>query len=302
MQITCHKDLNSGSIIKLYGITQKPETKDYMMVLEYAENGSLRSYLDQNALNWEKKIRNIHYIALGLGEIHQKGLIHRDLHINNILMNETNTCITDMGLCRPANSDASEKTNYGVLPYMAPEILRGKKYTQAADIYSFGIIMYEIISGLPPYYDVAHDAILTISICKGQRPEFKIKVPQLIIDLINRCLDANSSARPTAEEIKSILCTWWKEIDDNLNNPSIQGELIKQIREAEKFNNENSSNLSTSGKAPKSRGNLPTPSKYLSSKHPEAIYTSRPLSSENLPEPENSNISYRQYDADSMGN
>src|SRR2546430_1939415 len=114
-----------------------------MMVLEYAENGGLRNYLDQNNLNWENKIRNIHYIALGLNEIHKKGLIHCDLHIGNILMNNNSTCITDMGLCKPANYDASDKTKvYGVINYMAPELLRGQNYTEATDIYSFGIIMY----------------------------------------------------------------------------------------------------------------------------------------------------------------
>ncbi|GES92494.1 kinase-like domain-containing protein [Rhizophagus clarus] len=299
-EITCHRKLNSGSIIKLYGITREPETKNYMMVLEYAENGSLRHYLSQNNLNWEKKIRNIHYIALGLDEIHQKGLIHRDLHTGNILMNETNTCITDMGLCRPVNHDALDKTaNYGVLPYMAPEILRRKKYTEASDIYSFGIVMYEIISGLPPYYDISHNENLAISICEGLRPNFNIEVPKLIVDLISECLDANPSDRPTAEDIKSILCTWWKEIDDNLNNPSIQGELIRQIRKAEKINNDNFSNLSTSGKATNSCSNLSTPPKYLSGRtHSEAIYVSRPFSFNNLPESKNSD---RQYDtADSM--
>jgi len=58
--------------------------------------------------------------------------------------------IADMGLCKPADFNTSENTKkgiYGVLPYMAPKILRGRDYTKAADIYSFGIIMYEVISG-----------------------------------------------------------------------------------------------------------------------------------------------------------
>src|SRR5438034_3691528 len=144
-----------------------------------------------------------------------------------------------MRLYRPANYKKLENTNnntniYGVLPYIAPEILRRQNYTKAADVYSFGIIMYEVFSGLPPYHDVSHDKTLAIKICLGFRPRFDIKVPQLIVDLIKRCLDATPLNRPTAEELSDILVTWWADFDN-------QTELKKQIKEAEEINN----NLST---------------------------------------------------------
>ncbi|RIA82881.1 kinase-like domain-containing protein, partial [Glomus cerebriforme] len=189
-------------IIGFYGITQDPETKNYMMVLTYAENGSLRNYLDlnYNKLSWKSKIRYLLFIASGLVCIHEKELIHRDLHTGNIL-HKGRLYITDMGLCKPADYNVLENTKnniYGNLPYIAPENLQGHNYTKAADIYSFGIIMYEVISGLPPYYDVSHDEILAIKICQGFRPRFDIKVPSLIVYLIKRCLDANPLNRPTA--------------------------------------------------------------------------------------------------------
>ena len=73
-------------IVRLYGITQDPETKNYMMVLDYAENGSLRNYLDKyyNELDWLNKINYLHSIISGLERIHQHEMIHRDLHIGNI--------------------------------------------------------------------------------------------------------------------------------------------------------------------------------------------------------------------------
>ena len=161
MQITLHhKIYDNNTITRFYGISQDPETKNYIMVLDYAENGSLRNYLDTNydKLSWHAKFRDLLSIANGLGKIHEKELIHRDLHIGNILSSDIGTHITDMGLCRPADYNKLENTKknkiYGVLPYIAPEILRGQNYTKAADIYGFGIIMYEVISGLPPYHDV----------------------------------------------------------------------------------------------------------------------------------------------------
>jgi serine/threonine protein kinase len=233
------------------------------MVLEYAKNGSLRNYLDTNYnnLSWNDKIYHLLNIACGIQHIHNNELIHRDLHVGNLLMDD-DIVITDMGLCKPADCDATTISNiYGVLPYIATEILRGQNYTKAADIYSFGIIMYELISGLPPYHDVSHNKNLAIKICQGLRPRFKIKVPQLIVHLIKRCLDANPLDRPTANEIEEILYKWHYMPNDNQTV-----KLQREIKEAEVFNN----NLSNS--------NLPLTNLGLSYEtHPEAIYTSRLL-------------------------
>src|SRR4051812_43833831 len=108
-------------VVRVYGITQDPETNDYMMVLEYAENGSLRNYLDKSydGFTWKTKLHDLWYIAHGLYKIHTNELIHRDLHIGNVLKFSYYSRITDMGLCKPADYNASENTKksiYGVLP------------------------------------------------------------------------------------------------------------------------------------------------------------------------------------------
>ncbi|GES73321.1 kinase-like domain-containing protein [Rhizophagus clarus] len=264
-------------IIKLYGITQHPETENYIMVMEYAVGGSLRKYLttNYNKLNWNNKISYLDDVISGLKNIHEKELIHRDLHIGNILKLKNNTAITDMGLCKPVNHDAQKNTVYGILPYIAPEILQGRSYTKNADIYSFGIIMYEVISGLPPYYDVIHDENLAIKICQGLRPRFKIKVPQLIIQLIKRCLDADQQNRPTAEEIINILYNW-----------QYDSEIFQaQIEEADEINKKSL------------KGRIPSTSLGLSYKtHSEAIYKSRSFNFNSLPKPKNSDDYYRYND------
>jgi len=132
--------------------------------------------------------------------------------------------------------------------------------------------MYEVISGLSPYYNMVHNEYLALYICNGGRPRFNIKVPQLILHLIKRCLDANPLNRPTAKEIKEILSGWMNEINYNY-----QTELIKQINEAEGFNN-SLLNKST-----------------LSMEYSKATYASRILDYD-LPKPVNSDDYYEQYD------
>src|ERR1043166_2286763 len=184
------------------------------MVLKYIKDGNLSQYLksNHNKLNLLDRLRSLYFFARALKEIHDKGFIHKDLHAGNILRYEQDCFIADLGLCKPVD-EQDEKKIHGVLPYVAPEVLRGKKYTQAADIYSFGILACEILSGLPPYHNLPHDEFLALKICQGLRPKFNnVKVPLLLENLIDQCLDADPLKRPTADELYNILDNWLEEI------------------------------------------------------------------------------------------
>ena len=76
--------------------------------------------------------------------------------------------ISDLGLCwNNTSSTGNEKTVHGVLPYVAPEVLRGMPYTRAADVYSVGMIMYELWLGRPPFEGRDYDVPLAVDICSG---------------------------------------------------------------------------------------------------------------------------------------
>src|SRR4051794_3685733 len=161
------------------------------MVMEYMPEGDLRKYLGNNirTLNLEDKFSHLVKIAQGLKDIHSKNLVHRDFHSGNILkgIEKTSCLITDLGLCKPVNEASQEKKVFGVMPYVAPEVLRSQPYTQASDIYSFGIVAYEVLTGIN-YYDELREKVSTelitigTKVCQGLRPQFNIKIPQLLED------------------------------------------------------------------------------------------------------------------------
>src|ERR1043166_2711070 len=163
-------------IVPCYGMSQNPETKNFMMVMKYIKDGDMKQYLKNyySTLSLHDKLMFLRDIALGLKDIHNKGLIHKDLHSGNILSDNAikYSYITDLGLCKPV--DEHEEKIHGVLPYVAPEVLRGKKYTPSADIYSFGILACEILSGLPPYHNLPHNEFLALKICQELRPKVNV--------------------------------------------------------------------------------------------------------------------------------
>jgi len=232
-----------------------------MMVLEYAEYGNLRNYLKTNFSNlkWKEKLSFLDDIAFNLKTIHDENYIHKDLHSGNILQfnNEYgDTKITDLGLAQSINnSKTSNSSNVcGVLPYIAPEVLDGKPYTFASDVYSFGIIMVEVSTGKPPYGSVPHDEKLALAICNGLRPRVAKGTPQCYIDLVNQCLDADPEKRPSTYELLDMISSW--QSDD------------KEFIDADKIISQES--------FPETAIN------------PEAIYTSRFMSFTNLSGPINS--------------
>jgi serine/threonine protein kinase len=164
-------------------------------VMSYIEEGDLRQLLKKktngnyNKSDLRNKLSKLCSIAKGLESIHSQKLIHRDLHTGNILNKNNKTCyITDLGLCKPV-SETDEKKIYGVLPYVAPEVLRGQPYTPAGDIYSFGVVAYELFANAYPYVDSNLDDLhLALAVCEGLRPKLEeLKIPQLLENLIKQC-------------------------------------------------------------------------------------------------------------------
>ncbi|GBC01702.1 hypothetical protein RclHR1_00430019 [Rhizophagus clarus] len=192
----------SDNILPIYGISQNPDTRNYIIVLKYIGGGNLGEHI-KKVYHWPGKLQLLVSIINGLKIIHKNQKVHRDLHIGNILCNGGySACISDMGLC--GEVDNIDKTKiYGVMPYVAPEVLRGCIYTHAADIYSFGMIMYFMTTKRQPFANYSHDQYLALSICNGFRPEInEQEVPKCYNELMKKCWDPNPKNRPNAVEVE----------------------------------------------------------------------------------------------------
>ncbi|RIA99841.1 kinase-like domain-containing protein, partial [Gigaspora rosea] len=183
--IVALKTLPEGSLkeLKIYGLTQNSKNR-YFMVLQYADSGNLYKFLRTKfqEVNWKTKLKLLKDISYDLYQIHRAGYIHADFHSGNILQDKhlsttLQSYITDLGLSKNTNENDSEGEIYGVMPYVAPEVLLGQKFTKAADIYSFGVIMSEISTGQRPFDGQNFDIKLAVKICKGLKPEFAPGTP-----------------------------------------------------------------------------------------------------------------------------
>jgi len=198
--------------------------------MKYAENNNLRKNLSNIVKDkWIIKLLQLNNIINGLEEIHQKNLIHCDFHHGNILnIRKKILSISDLGLCKPVDYFQTSKKNeiYGVLPFVAPEVLRGQPYTLASDIYSFSMIMWELISGVTPFNNEAHDFQLSLDICKGKRPKIIKNIPQCYINLMKKCWNIDPLKRPTALEIKKIINNWYENIKNKNFNKELKNDII----------------------------------------------------------------------------
>ncbi len=187
-------------INKCYGITQDPITKDFMVIINYCGSGDLNNYITSkfDKTSWRTKLYDLMDIIKGLE------YTHRDFHSRNILIDDFPK-IGDLGLSKSATASDEIDNIYGVIPYIAPEVFQGKKYTMASDIYSFGMIMWEFMTSRRPFCNRNHDKELIIDICDGLRPPIVTNAPKGYNELMQECWNYDPNKRPTTAIIEEKL-------------------------------------------------------------------------------------------------
>lgn len=182
-EIAIMQTLDHPNIVKLIAAIKEDNTDDQWVVLEYCEGGDFKSFLKdkhnspkQNRLSEKYACMFMKQIVEGLRYLRSKNIVHRDLKPHNLLMTRDHRTIkiADFGFARILGSQSLEATLCGSPLYMAPEVLRGEQYNSKADLWSLGIILYEMLCACRPYKDV--NDIVTLR----QRVEEVIQFPKRV--------------------------------------------------------------------------------------------------------------------------
>ncbi|KAF0501391.1 kinase-like protein [Gigaspora margarita] len=190
-----------------YGVIKESDG-NYKMVLQFANNGNLRDYLARkfSSLQWEDKFRIAREIAKGLEFIHANKIVHKDLHSKNILVHDDKMMIADFGLSKTVDIAGSNSNMEGMPAFIDPQCFKNSSYkrTTKSDIYSFGVILWEISSGHKPFPKLSRTQI-AIQIFQDVRETPVGGTPLQYEQLYKQCWDVDPDKRPDIEEVFSLL-------------------------------------------------------------------------------------------------
>uniref|UniRef100_A0A665VHV1 Mitogen-activated protein kinase kinase kinase 7 n=1 Tax=Echeneis naucrates TaxID=173247 RepID=A0A665VHV1_ECHNA len=218
--------VNHPNIVKLYGSCNSP----VCLVMEYAEGGSLYNvlhgaeplpyYTASHAMSWCLQC------SQGVAYLHgmkPKALIHRDLKPPNLLLVAGGTVLKICDFGTACDIQTHMTNNKGSAAWMAPEVFEGSNYSEKCDVFSWGIILWEVITRRKPFDEIGGPAFRIMwAVHNGTRPPLIKNLPKPIESLMTRCWSKDPSQRPSMEEIVKImthLMRYFPESDEPLQYP-----------------------------------------------------------------------------------
>ena len=199
-EVRVARQVSHPNVCRVYDIGQVEGMP--FISMEYVDGEDLASLLHRiGRLSADKAIQTARKICAGLAAAHDRGVIHRDLKPQNIMMNKRGeVLIMDFGLSAIANELSGSEVRNGTPAYMAPEQLRGSGVTTKSDIYSLGLVLYELFTGRKPY-----EASGASQLLEQQEAAQLTSISSLASDVdpavervIRQCLDPDPARRPAS--------------------------------------------------------------------------------------------------------
>ncbi|HEU4365897.1 MAG TPA: serine/threonine-protein kinase, partial [Candidatus Krumholzibacteria bacterium] len=163
------------------------------IAMQYVEGTTLRDRVLSGRIETVDALRHLIQIADGLRQAHEKNIVHRDMKSSNIMITPSGRAvIMDFGLARPAGHGRNDErfTSRGTSAYMSPEQARGEAVDQRTDIWSLGVVLYEMLAGQLPFRGDYEQAVLYSILNESHRPlvDFRPGLPQAVVKIVERCL------------------------------------------------------------------------------------------------------------------
>ncbi|XVE67212.1 hypothetical protein DITRI_Ditri08aG0142000 [Diplodiscus trichospermus] len=203
------------NVVQFIGACTKPPS--LCIVTEFMSGGSVYDYLhkQKGVFKLPSLLKVAIDVSKGMNYLHQNNIIHRDLKAANLLMDENEVVkVADFGVARVKAQSGVMTAETGTYRWMAPEVIEHKPYDHKADVFSFGIVLWELLTGKLPYEYLTPLQAAVGVVQKGLRPTIPKHTNPKLTELLERCWQQDPTLRPDFSEIIEILQQITKEVGD----------------------------------------------------------------------------------------
>ncbi|KAL6507702.1 Serine/threonine-protein kinase sty13 [Orobanche gracilis] len=200
--------LKHPNIVRFIGACRKPMV--WCIVTEYAKGGSVRQFLTKRqnrSVPLKLAVNQALDVARGMEYVHGLNLIHRDLKSDNLLIagGDKSIKIADFGVARIEVQTEGMTPETGTYRWMAPEMIQHRPYTQKVDVYSFGIVLWELITGMLPFQNMTAVQAAFAVVNKGVRPAIPNDCLPALGQIMTLCWDTDPDVRPSFNDVVKML-------------------------------------------------------------------------------------------------
>ena len=218
--------LSHPNIVSVYDVSHTPDL-DYI-VMELIEGITLKQYMQKRGgkLNWKEALHFITQIMKGLSHAHSRGIIHRDIKPHNIMvLRDGSVKVTDFGIARLMSNSQSTMTQeaLGSVHYISPEQARGSRIDERSDIYSAGVVLYEMLTGRLPYEgeNPVAVAIQHINSIPLSPREIDSSIPEAIEEITMKAMASDTDKRYSSAD------AMMADLEDFRKNPNISFDYTR---------------------------------------------------------------------------